>query len=147
LNNKETQELPLRRTVLVGLLTGLLLNITGWLGNNFILGSMWDELGASLIPVPWRQSIWSDLFSLVPDFVYGVAISWLIARLRNAHESILATSIKVGILISLVGGITTYFALANSGFVPWTLALASFVLVLVCKVPLAILAGRLLSKK
>jgi hypothetical protein len=48
--------------------------------------------------------------------------------------------------VSLVGGVTTYFAVANSGFVTWPLAFASFVLVLATKLPLAYLAGRLLEK-
>ena len=139
--------IPLPRAILIGLVVGFLLNLTGWLGNNIILGSMWDDLGDSLTPVPWRESIWSDVFSLVPDFVYGLAIVWMIVKIRTMYASTISASVSVGVFISLVGGVTTYFAIANSGFVPWKLAFASFVLVITCKVPLAILAGHLLFRE
>lgn len=137
----------LPKVITIGLLIGFLLNLTGWLGNNLILGSMWDDLGASLPPVAWRESIWSDVFSLVPDFGYGIAIAWMVAKLQLIYESTLAASLRVGVFVSLVGGITTYFAIANSGFVPWKLAIASFVLVIVSKIPLAVLAGFFLQDK
>ena len=138
---------PSRRLILTGLLIGFLLNLTGWLANNILLRNMWQDLAATLEPVEWRDSIWSDVFSLAPDFVYGFAIAWMVVKLRAAYKSTLSTSIAAGIFVSLVGGITTYFAIANSGFVPWKLAIASFVLVLACKIPLAILAGFLLIQK
>lgn len=50
-----------------------------------------------------------------------------------------------GLFVAAMGGLTTYFAIANSGFIPWPLALASFALVLATKLPLALLAGRLLE--
>ncbi|NKB35530.1 MAG: hypothetical protein GKR91_20710 [Pseudomonadales bacterium] len=144
MNSLDEQIVPTKRVVLIGLFIGLLLNLTGWVGNNIILGSMWDDLSTNLDPVAWRESIWSDVFSLAPDFVYGLAIAWMIVQLRDQFNSTFSISVKVGIFVSLIGGITTYFAIANSGFVPWDLAIASFVLVLACKVPLSILAGHLL---
>ena len=41
--------------------------------------------------------------------------------------------------------ITTYFAIANTGFIPWPLAFASFALVFATKLPLALLAGWILE--
>lgn len=143
----DNQPIPLSKVILIGLLIGFLLNLTGWLGNNIILKNMWNDIGATLEAVAWRESVWSDVFSLVPDFVYGIAITWLVVKLRPAYKSTLSTSISVGVFVSLVGGITTYFAIANSGFVPWKLAMASIVLVIACKVPLAILAGYLVIQK
>lgn len=52
----------------IGLLIGFLLNLLGWLGNNFLLHQMWQEVGETLSPVKWRSSIWRDVFSLAPDF-------------------------------------------------------------------------------
>jgi hypothetical protein len=147
MTNNIDQFIPLRKMALIGLLIGFLLNLTGWIGNNIILGSMWDELGNDLAPVAWRESVWSEVFSLAPDFLYGIAIAWMIVKTRLAFESTLSTSISVGVFVSLVGGITTYFAIANSGFVPWSLAIASFILVLACKIPLAVLAGILLYRE
>jgi len=141
------QAIPLRRVILIGLLVGFLLNLTGWLGNNIILGSMWDNLNGRLTPSSWTESIWSDVFSLIPDFIYGLAIVWMIEKVRTKYVSTVSASVNVGVFISVVGGITTYFAIANSGFVPWKLAFASFLLVLTCKVPLAILAGHILFRE
>ncbi|MFN2315275.1 MAG: hypothetical protein ABR551_09895 [Gemmatimonadales bacterium] len=129
------------------MLIGFLLNLTGWLGNNFVLRGYWAEVGDSVPAVPWRDSIWSDVFSLAPDFLYGIAIAWLCAALRSRYSTMLSASLWAGVFVSLVGGITTYFAIANSGFIPWRLASASFLLVLGTKLPFAVLAGWLLRPK
>lgn len=139
-----TQAQTSGRVVLIGLLIGFLLNLTGWIGNNFILGSLWDEVGSSLTHVPWRDTLWSEFFSLLPDFLYGIAIAWLLAKLASCNDSIPITALQTGFFVSLVGGVTTYFAIANSGFIPWNLALASFVLVFATKLPLSFLAAYLL---
>ena len=128
-----------RKILAVGLLIGFLLNLSGWLGNNFLLRDMWNEIGAS------RDSIWRDIFSFAPDFVYGVAICWLYVKLRPSYGSALSASLRAGLFVAIVGGITTYFAISNSGFIPWRLALASFVLVFGTKLPLAVLAGYLIG--
>jgi hypothetical protein len=133
------------KIMLVGLLVGFLLNVTGWLGNNILLKDLWVEVGEVLPKVAWRENILSDIFSLAPDFLYGFAIAWLCTTLKTDSYSTILNSIRVGIFVSLVGGITTYFAIANSGFIPWKLALASFFLVVITKLPLAILAGRMLK--
>ena len=135
------------RIIVVGLLIGFLLNITGWLGNNFLLKSLWIEVGNTLPNVEWRNNTWRHIFSLIPDFVYGLAIAWLCRFLNTSSSSTFSISLKSGIFVSLVGGITTYFAIANSGFIPWKLAILSFGLVLITKLPLAILTGIMLNAK
>ncbi len=130
----------------IGLLIGLLLNITGWLGNNLLLGDLWQEAAKSIPDSSWRDSPWRDLFSLAPDFLYGIAIAWLVNQLNAISAATTSNGIKAGLFVSLVGGITTYFAVANSGFVPWSLGVASILLVLLTKVPLALLAGRMLAR-
>ncbi|MDX1566321.1 MAG: hypothetical protein R3223_00880 [Longimicrobiales bacterium] len=57
------------------------------------------------------------------------------------------TGLTSGVFVALVGGMTTYFALANSGFIPWSLALASLLLVLATKVPLAVVAAWMLDRR
>jgi len=141
-----SSEFTLGRIVWVGLLVGFLLNLTGWLGNNFLLGSMWENVTVPDYSAGWRSSLWREVFSLFPDFLYGLALVWLCARLRSVYSSMDAATLSAGIFVSLVGGITTYFAIANSGFIVWPLAFASFVLVLMTKLPLAYLAGRLLER-
>lgn len=133
------------KTLAVGLLIGFLLNLSGWLGNNFLLREMWNEIGTTVSSVAWRDSIWRDIFSFAPDFVYGVAICWLYVKLRPSYSTALAASLRAGLFVAIVGGITTYFAVSNSGFIPWRLAFASFVLVFATKLPLAVLAGHLIG--
>ena len=130
----------------IGLLIGFLLNLTGWIGNNLILGGLWQEVNETITPVAWHQSIWKEVFSLLPDFLYGIAIAWLCVVLVPYLQSQKKAALYAGLFVAMVGGITTYFAVANSGFIPWKLALASFALVLATKIPLALLAGRLLNK-
>lgn len=132
-----------RRMLGVGLLIGFLLNLTGWLGNNFLLGGLWAGVGDTLADSAWRASIWRDVFSFVPDLVYGIAIAWLAVALRARIGSPVRAALAAGVFVSIVGGLTTYFAIANSGFVPWTLAFASFALVLGTKLPLSLLAARI----
>lgn len=133
------------RIVIVGLFVGLALNLTGWLGNNLLLGSLWASVDVAPGGAAWRATLWSDVFSLVPDVVYGLAIAWLCVALRPSFDRWVSASLSSGVLVAVTGGITTYFAVANSGFVPWSLALASFGLVLVTKIPLALAAGWILE--
>jgi len=130
----------------LGLMVGLALNVTGWLGNNLVLGSLWNTVDVGATGAGWRASIWSDVFSLLPDFVYGLAIVWLCSALRAGFDGWVEPALVAGALVALVGGITTYFAVANAGFIPWRLALASFLLVVVTKVPLALFAGWMLNR-
>ena len=145
--NSEMYAPSTRRVVWVGLLVGFLLNLTGWLGNNFLLGAFWDDVGASLATIPWRSSIWRNVISFVPDYGYGIAIAWLVVAIRPRFHSYSSTAISAGLFVALVGGIITYLAIANSGFIPWSLAFASFALVLGTKLPLAFLAAHLLEPK
>ena len=143
-----TEQLSAReasRILAIGLLIGFLLNLTGWLGNNFLLRDMWKEIGTAVSSVAWRDSIWRDVLSFVPDLVYGIAICWLYVKLRPNYVNALSASLRAGLFVAIVGGITTYFAIANSGFIPWRLTLASFVLVFVTKLPLAVIAGHLID--
>lgn len=63
------------RVVIVGLFVGLALNLTGWLGNNLLLGSLWASVEVAPGGAAWRATPWSDVFSLAPDVVYGLAIA------------------------------------------------------------------------
>ena len=126
----------------IGLCIGFLLNFTGWLGNNFMLKSLWREVTVSVANPGWRETVWRHVFSFVPDFVYGFAMVWLITVLNKLSQDWLRNALTAGLVISILGGLTTYFAIANSGFIPWELAMASFALVLVTKLFDALIAGK-----
>ncbi|MGD8360334.1 MAG: hypothetical protein PVJ04_02800 [Gemmatimonadota bacterium] len=133
------------QVVWVGIALGFLLNLTGWVGNNFLLGSLWSELVVPDTGAVWRASIWRDVFSFVPDYVYGIGIAWLIPQLRPRFSSWMRASLAAGMFVALIGGLTTYFAIANSGFIGWNLGLASVALVLATKLPLSVGAGWILE--
>jgi hypothetical protein len=118
-----------------GLILGFFLNLAGWLGNVFLLGSMW-EAAFALVPVTaWRSSAWRDAISLLPDFVYGVAICWTYAGLAPRYGRSVATALRATALVFVVGALTTYVGIANSGLLPWTIAAATTLLALVIFVP------------
>lgn len=135
------------RVIWLGLALGFLLNLTGWVGNNFVLGGLWGDLTVTDTGAAWRASIWRHVFSFVPDYVYGFGIAWLIPQLTPLSESWITASLKAGVFVAVIGGLTTYFAIANSGFIGWELALASFALVLATKLPLALAAGWVLESQ
>lgn len=135
-----------RRLIWIGIVIGSLLNFTGWVGNNFILENMWNKVDISLVSSEWRDTIWRHIFSFFPDFVYGFAIVWLIHLLNAQSQNWFRNAVIAGLSVSLVGGITAYFAIANSGFISWQLALASFILVLLTKVAVALIAGKWMAK-
>lgn len=137
----------LGRVVRVGLFVGLILNLTGWVGNNLLLDTLWGSVQVGEGTVEWRSSLWSDVLSLIPDFVYGVAITWLWAMVRSRVGGWVSAGLLSGSFVALVGGITTYFAIANSGFIPWSLAFASFALVAATKLPLALMGGWILERR
>lgn len=141
------EKIGLGRIVGVGLFVGLILNLTGWLGNNLLLDSLWSSVQVGEGTVEWRSSLGSDVLSLIPDFVYGVAIAWLWVMVRPRVGGWVSAALLSGSFVALVGGITTYFAIANSGFIPWSLAFASFALVAVTKLPLALMGGWILERR
>jgi hypothetical protein len=134
------------RVLLVGLLLGLMFNILGWLGNIFVLGHMWREATLPIADSPWRQSPWRDVVSLLPDFIYGVAISWGYSAVSSTYGASVLTALRITALVFLVGAFTTYLGIANSGFLPWTLALATTLLALLVFIPGAWLVHRFLGE-
>ena len=127
----------------VGLALGFVLNLFGWLGNVFVLGPMWNEAFAGVPTTPWRETPWRDLVSFLPDFIYGVAVSWLYVRLARSDGPSFATAVRACMLVFVVGALTTYLGMANSGLLPWRLSVATTILALATFIPGAWLTERL----
>lgn len=132
------------RIVWVGLLLGLLFNLFGWLGNVFVLGGMWRDATLIFADVPWRNSPWRDAVSLLPDFIYGLAIAWLYAGLARHYGASARTGLRAVLLVFVIGAFTTYLGIANSAFLSWQLAAATTLLALIVFLPGAWLVDRLL---
>jgi hypothetical protein len=127
-----------------GLILGLFLNFLGWLGNVFLLGPLWKAAFLTIPVTAWRASPWRDVVSLLPDFVYGIAICWAYAGLVPRYGRSVATALRATALVFVVGALTTYVGIANSGLLPWSLAAATTLLALVTFVPGAWLAHALM---
>lgn len=123
------------RILWVGLLLGLVFNLFGWLGNVFVLGPMWKEAMVHVADVPWRNSPWRDVTSFAPDFIYGIAIAWAYVALSTRYGASVGTGLRATILVFVVGAFTTLLAIANSAFLPWSLAAATTLLALVVFLP------------
>lgn len=132
------------RILWAGLLVGFVLNLLGWLGNVFLLGPMWHEAFTGVAATAWRDSPWRDVISLVPDFIYGVAICWLYAALAARYGVSFAVALRASTLVFVVGAFTTYLGVANSGLLPWDLAAATTLLAFVVFIPGAWLVHRLM---
>jgi len=129
-----------------GLILGLFLNFLGWIGNVFLLGPLWEGAFLSVPVTAWRESPWRDIISLLPDFVYGIAICWAYAGLAPRYGRSVATALRATALVFAVGALTTYVRIANSGLLPWTLATATTLLALVTFVPGAWIAHALMRR-
>jgi len=127
-----------------GVVIGFALNLMGWLGNVFLLGPMWQRAFVGATSTDWRDSPWRDLFSLLPDFIYGITVCWLYVALIPRYGASLTTALRASALIAMVGVVTTYFGIANSGLLPWSISAATTLLALVTFVPGAWLVDRLL---
>ena len=132
------------RILWAGLLVGFVLNLLGWLGNVFLLGPLWQEAFSEVTTTSWRDSPWRDVISLAPDFIYGVAMCWLYAALAVRHGASVVTALRASALVFVVGAFTTYLGIANSGLLPWGLAVSTTLLAFVVFVPGAWLVDRLM---
>jgi hypothetical protein len=123
------------RVLRSGLVLGLFLNLVGWLGNVFLLGSLWQSAFAAAPVTEWRANPWRDVISLVPDFVYGIAICWLYESLVSRYGRTVGTAARATALVFVVGAFTTYLGIANSGLLPWRASAATTLLALATFVP------------
>lgn len=128
-----------------GLILGFFLNLAGWLGNVFLLGPMWEAAFASAPVTAWRSTPWRDVISLLPDFVYGIAICWTYAGVAPRYGCSVATALRATALVFMVGALTTYVGIANSGLLPWRISAATTLLALVTFIPGAWLAHYLMK--
>jgi hypothetical protein len=68
-----------------GLLAGLAMNIFGWLGNQLWLGAEWDAaIAGSTFASNRVRTLWNEVGSLAPDFVYGLALATPLLGTANA---------------------------------------------------------------
>ena len=137
----------LKRIWGAGVVLGFLLNLLGWLGNAFLLRGMWKAAlqQVSLVELPWRQTVWKELISLLPDFVYGVVLVWLYVRLSSAYGPGIGTAIRCVGVVFVMGVFIPYLGVANSGLLPWTISMATTGWALLTFVPVIWLLPRIVG--
>ncbi|MFC2952999.1 hypothetical protein ACFOOP_13750 [Marinicaulis aureus] len=124
---------------------GLAFNILGWLGNNLLLGQLWDEAGAAAqagFAAPWPPLI-KEGVSLFSDFIYAFALVWVFA---NAREKSVAFALKLAFVIWLAGAALVYLVMVNSGFLPLEISVKTSLLALVIFLAMAPLLPAVIKK-
>jgi hypothetical protein len=126
------------RILLWTVVFGLGFNILGWLGNNLLLGQLWDAAGEAAqmgFTPPWPPIV-KELVSLVSDFIYAFAMVWLFA---NARRKTVAFALKLAFVIWLAGAALVYLVLVNLGFLPAEISLKTAILALIIFLAAALL--------
>jgi hypothetical protein len=139
--SSEASATPAGRILRAGLAAGLLMNVVGWIGNQLVLGPLWKDAIQTVVPL--RSRTWvNELVSLVPDFIYGIAIAWLYVELARNRGPGLGTAITAALVVWAVTVVPTYLGIANSGLLPFGLAAATTVVGLVSAIPTAWLISK-----
>jgi hypothetical protein len=142
------------RFVLAVLLTGFVLNLTGWAGNVFLLGSIWT--GAVAVAPPPMHSPFSApvhvILQFVSDFVFALVLC-LVYRLAipGWRGSRMHLAFLCGLLVWLGGVPMAYLDMVNGGYLPAGVSIATTLLALLiffCVAPLLpwLLLGRAKSR-
>lgn len=123
----------MRKLLIATIVMGFTLNLTGWAGNVFLLGSMWEQAGA-LAPPPMHSPFSPTLHSVlqfVSDFVFAFVLC-LVYRLALTgwRGSKLQLAFLCGVVVWLGGVPMTYLGLVNGGYLPAGISIATTILAL-----------------
>ena len=129
------------------LVTGFILNLTGWAGNVFLLGDMWNAAPAPPMPSPFPP-LTHAILQFVSDFVFAFVLC-AVYRLAAAgwRSSRLTLAVWCAILVWLGGVPMTYLGLVNGGYLPADVSIATTVLALVTFLVVAPLLPQLIRER
>lgn len=121
------------RFIVAGLVIGFLLNLTGWAGNVFLLGSMWEQAG-TLAPPPMHSPfppLTHVILQFASDFVFAFVLCAVYRLARSAWRgSKMALAFLCGAIIWLGGVPMCYLGLVNGGYLPAGVSIATSILAL-----------------
>lgn len=138
------------RFIAAVLITGFILNLTGWAGNVFVLGSMWEH--AVAVAPPPMSSPFSPLvhalLQFVSDFVFAFVLC-SIFRLASSgwRGSQPSLAFLCAVLVWLGGVPMTYLGLVNGGFLPGRISIATTIWALITFCIVAPLLPKFLPKR
>ena len=130
----------MRRLLVAVLVTGFLLDLTGWAGNVYVLGSLWAKAG--VLALPW------SVLGFVPGF--GLALVWcLVYRLSSPSwgRSKMQLALVTAGIVWLGGVAMSNIGLVNAGHLPLGISMATTLLALVTFVIVAPLLPPLLPDR
>ena len=121
-----------RFTVAV-VVTGVVLNFTGWAGNVFLLGAMWEH-AVTLAPPPLHSPfspVVHAALQFVSDFVFAFVLC-CVYRIAcpGWGGSKMQLALLSGVIVWLGGVPMTYLGLVNGGYLPMGVSIATTVLAL-----------------
>lgn len=135
-----------RRIVSTGLLAGLLMNVFGWLGNQLWLGGEWEAaVAGSAFAATRERTVWHEIASLMPDFVYGLALAWLVVLAARTLGRQRRVAYRVAFGLWVVAIATPLLGTANASLVPWRVTLLTLLLALGILIPVSELVWRRLA--
>src|ERR1700758_3287210 len=124
----------MRRFIIAGLVIGFVLNLTGWAGNVFLLGSMWEQ-AVAVAPPPMHtpfSPVVHAILQFVSDFVFAFVLC-AVYRLTSSgwRGSKSALARLCGVIVWLGGVPMVYLGLVNGGYLPAGISIATTILALV----------------
>ena len=124
----------MRRFIIAGLVIGFVLNLTGWAGNVFLLGSMWEQAG--MVAPPPMHSPFSPLVHAILQFVSDFVFAFVLCAVYRlaisgwrGSQMILASI--CGVIVWLGGVPMCYLGLVNGGYLPVGVSIATTILALI----------------
>lgn len=136
------------RILSTGLLAGLLMNVFGWLGNQLWLGQEWDAaISGSAFAASRQRTLWNEVGSLAPDFVYGIALAWLCWVCAKALGESRRVAYAAAIMLWLAAIATPLLGTANASLVPWRVTLLTLLLALAIMIPVTELVWRRVARR
>jgi hypothetical protein len=139
----------MRKLLIATLVVGFVLNLTGWAGNVFLLGSMWEAAG-TVAPPPMR-SPFSPTVHAVLQFVSDFVLAFVLCvvyrlALPSRRGSTLQFAFLCAVVVWLGGVPMAYLGMVNGGYLPAGVSIATTVLALVTFLIVAPLLPRLIQR-
>lgn len=119
----------MKRIVLWTVVFGIALNILGWLGNNLLLGDLWDQANADVkagFAAPWPDVV-REIITIISDFIFAFAMVWVFS---NAQSKSVGFALKLAIVIWVAGPALFYLVMVNAGFLPVEISVKTSILAL-----------------
>lgn len=133
------------RVILGGLVAGVVINLSEWLLNDFVMKEKWlaamTALGKPSATTTTHIVVWN-----LWGFLTGIGAVWLYAAIRPRYGPGAGTAVKAGIAVWFFAHLLPAIVMINLGFIPRDLMMIPIVWTLVESI-LATVAGAWVYKE